>query len=150
MRTSAIIVGWPCWARRRRRFCFRAGRWWVRRITINGTEFKIVGSVEKISRGNQDFDDQKVYIPVTTMLQLYPLKGDNIAKDALTSIQYQPTKPGMRRRRLRPCIGLSPRGTVSIHSMKDALSGVGHHQGDEDGRAQFSTRWIFFWAVWES
>ncbi|MGA8742560.1 MAG: ABC transporter permease [Terracidiphilus sp.] len=63
-------------------------------ITINGTEFQIVGAVEKISRGNQDYDDQKVYIPVTTMLELYPLKGDNIAKDALTSIQYQPTKPG--------------------------------------------------------
>jgi putative ABC transport system permease protein len=63
-------------------------------ITINGTEFKIVGAVEKISRGNQDYDDQKVYIPVTTMQELYPLKGDNIAQDALTSIQYQPTKPG--------------------------------------------------------
>lgn len=63
-------------------------------ITINGTEFQIVGAVEKISRGNQDYDDQKVYIPVTTMLELYPLKGDNIAKDALTSIQYQPTKAG--------------------------------------------------------
>jgi len=63
-------------------------------ITINGTEFRIVGAVQKISRGNQDYDDQKVYIPVTTMQELYPLKGDNIAQDALTSIQYQPTKPG--------------------------------------------------------
>ena len=63
-------------------------------ITVNGTEFKIIGSVEKISRGNQDFDDQKVYIPVTTMHELFPLKGDNIAQDALTSIQYQPAKKG--------------------------------------------------------
>ena len=63
-------------------------------ITINGTEFKIIGSVEKISRGNNDFDDQKVYIPVSTMLELYPLKGENIAQDALTSIQYQPAKKG--------------------------------------------------------
>jgi putative ABC transport system permease protein len=63
-------------------------------ITINGTEFRIVGAVEKISRGNQDYDDQKVYVPVTTMQELYPLKGENIAKDALTSIQYQPSKPG--------------------------------------------------------
>jgi putative ABC transport system permease protein len=63
-------------------------------ITINGTEFKIIGSVEKISRGNQDYDDQKLYIPVTTMLELFPLKGDNIAQDALTSIQYQPAKKG--------------------------------------------------------
>ena len=63
-------------------------------ITINGTAFTVVGSVEKISRGNNDFDDQKVYIPVTTMQELFPLKGDNIAQDALTSIQYQPTTKG--------------------------------------------------------
>ncbi len=63
-------------------------------ITINGTEFTIVGTVEKISRGNNDFDDQKVYIPITTMQELYALKGENIARDALTSIQYQPAKKG--------------------------------------------------------
>ena len=63
-------------------------------ITINGTEFKIIGSVDKISRGDNDFDDQKVYIPVTTMQELFALKGDNIPRDALTSIQYQPAKKG--------------------------------------------------------
>lgn len=63
-------------------------------ITINGTEFTIVGSVGKISRGNNDFDDQKVYIPVTTMQELFPLKGNNIPEDALTSIQYQPATKG--------------------------------------------------------
>ena len=47
-------------------------------ITINGTAFTVVGGVGKISRGNNDFDDQKVYVPVTTMLELFPLKGDNI------------------------------------------------------------------------
>jgi putative ABC transport system permease protein len=63
-------------------------------ITINGTKFRIVGAVEKISRGNNDYDDQKVYLPITAMLELYPLKGENIAPDALTSIQYQPTRAG--------------------------------------------------------
>jgi putative ABC transport system permease protein len=63
-------------------------------ITINGTAFTVVGSVQKISRGNNDYDDQKVYVPVTTMQELYPLKGDNIAQDALTSIQYQPARRG--------------------------------------------------------
>ena len=48
-------------------------------ITINGTAFTVIGSVDKISRGNNDCDDQKVYIPVTTMQELFPLKGDNIA-----------------------------------------------------------------------
>jgi putative ABC transport system permease protein len=63
-------------------------------ITINGTEFTVVGSVDKISRGENDFDDQKVYIPVTTMQELFPLKGENIPEDALSSIQYQPTTKG--------------------------------------------------------
>jgi len=63
-------------------------------ITINGTAFKVIGSVEKIAVGNMDYDDQKVYLPVSTMLELFPLKGDNIAQDAMSSIQYQPTKKG--------------------------------------------------------
>ena len=63
-------------------------------ITINGTAFTVVGQVGKISRGTQDFDDQKVYIPVTTMQELFAMKGDNIPRDALTSIQYQPAKKG--------------------------------------------------------
>jgi putative ABC transport system permease protein len=63
-------------------------------ITINGTEFTVVGQVGKISRGNNDYDDQKVYIPVTTMMELFAVKGDNVPRDALTSIQYQPAKKG--------------------------------------------------------
>ncbi len=64
-------------------------------MTINGTEFAVIGTVEKISRGgNNDYDDQKVYIPVTTMQELFMLKGSNIARDALTSIQYQPSTKG--------------------------------------------------------
>ncbi len=63
-------------------------------MTINGTQFAVVGAVDKIARGNNDFDDQKVYIPVTTMQELFMLKGDNIPRDALTSIQYQPAKKG--------------------------------------------------------
>jgi putative ABC transport system permease protein len=63
-------------------------------ITINGTDFTVVGQVAKISRGNNDYDDQKIYIPVTTMQQLFALKGNNIPRDALTSIQYQPAIKG--------------------------------------------------------
>jgi putative ABC transport system permease protein len=63
-------------------------------ITINGTEFTVIGVVQKIARGNNDFDDQKVYVPVTTMQELFPLQGDNIPVDALSSIQYQPTIHG--------------------------------------------------------
>ncbi len=63
-------------------------------ITINGTDFTIVGQVGKISRGTDDSIDQRLYIPVSTMQELFPYKGDNIPRDALTSIQYQPAKRG--------------------------------------------------------
>jgi putative ABC transport system permease protein len=64
------------------------------RITINGTEFTVVGLVGKISRGDNDSSDQRLYIPVSTMQELFALKGDNVARDALTSIQFQPTRRG--------------------------------------------------------
>ena len=63
-------------------------------VTINGTEFTIIGAADKISRGDWDGPDQRLYIPISTMLQLYPVKGENIAPDALTSIQFQPMKRG--------------------------------------------------------
>jgi putative ABC transport system permease protein len=63
-------------------------------ILINGTAFTVVGGVERINRRSNDYDDQVVYIPVTTMQELYPLKGDNIPQDALTSIQFQPATRG--------------------------------------------------------
>ena len=59
-------------------------------ITINGTAFTVVGQVGKISRGTDDEADQRLYIPVSTMQELFALKGDNIARDALSSIQFQP------------------------------------------------------------
>ncbi|MGD0831547.1 MAG: ABC transporter permease [Terracidiphilus sp.] len=59
-------------------------------ITINGTAFTVVGQVDKIGRGNNTWDDQKIYIPITTMQELYPLKGTNIPRDAVFSLQYRP------------------------------------------------------------
>ena len=63
-------------------------------ITINGTTFTVVGRVASTGRGNNDFDDQKVYIPLSTMQELFAMKGENIPQDALTSIQYQPATRG--------------------------------------------------------
>jgi putative ABC transport system permease protein len=60
-------------------------------IQINGTAFTVVGRVDTVGRGNNDFDDQKIYIPLTTMQELFAMKGENIPQDALSSIQYQPT-----------------------------------------------------------
>ncbi len=63
-------------------------------IAINGTAFTVVGQAGKISRGTDDDADQRLYIPITTMQEFFALKGDNVPHDALTSIQFQPTKVG--------------------------------------------------------
>jgi putative ABC transport system permease protein len=63
-------------------------------ITINDVRFTVVGSVQSISRGNNDGDNQKVYIPLTIMQELFAMKGDNVAQNALSSIQYQPATKG--------------------------------------------------------
>ncbi len=63
-------------------------------ITINDVSFTVVGSVESISHGNNENDNQKVYIPLTIMQELFAMKGDNVARDALSSIQYQPAEKG--------------------------------------------------------
>jgi putative ABC transport system permease protein len=63
-------------------------------ITINDTAFTVVGRAAEVNHGNNESENQKVYIPLTTMLELYAMKGDNIAPDALSSIQYQPAIRG--------------------------------------------------------
>lgn len=64
-------------------------------ITLNGYRFQVVGIAAKFGRGNNDGDNQKIYIPLSTMLELFPIKGDNVPTDAISSIQYQPTTPDL-------------------------------------------------------
>jgi putative ABC transport system permease protein len=54
----------------------------------------VIGRVESIGRGNNDGDNQKVYIPLSTMQELFAMKGENVPRDALSFIQYQPTTRG--------------------------------------------------------
>jgi len=62
-------------------------------ITLNGYRFQVIGVAAKIGRGNNSNDNQKVYIPLSTMMDLYAIKGENIPRDSISSIQYQPLAP---------------------------------------------------------
>jgi putative ABC transport system permease protein len=64
-------------------------------ITINGYRFQVIGVADKIGRGNNDGDNQKIYIPLTTMMELFAMTGDNIPLDSVYSIQYQPLTPDL-------------------------------------------------------
>ena len=63
-------------------------------ITINDIAITVVGRADPVSHGNNDSENQKIYIPLTTMMELFAMKGDNVAQDALSSIQYQPARRG--------------------------------------------------------
>ena len=59
-------------------------------VTLNGTRFTVVGVAAKFGHGNNESENQKVYIPLSVMLEMFPIKGENIPHDSVTSIQYQP------------------------------------------------------------
>ena len=59
-------------------------------ILLNGYRFQVIGVADKIGRGNNDGENQQIYIPLSTMMELFPILGDNVPLDAVSSIQYQP------------------------------------------------------------
>jgi len=63
-------------------------------IALNGTRFQVIGIAGKSGHGNNDNESQKVYIPFPVMLEMFPLKGENIPADSVSSIQYQPRVRG--------------------------------------------------------
>jgi putative ABC transport system permease protein len=60
-------------------------------ITLNGYRFQVIGIAADIGRGNNNGMNQQIYIPLSTMLQIFPILGENVPADAISSIQYQPT-----------------------------------------------------------
>ena len=63
-------------------------------IIINDISFTVVGRAAPISHGNNDSENQKFYVPLTTKQELFAMKGENIPRDALQSLQYQPATKG--------------------------------------------------------
>ncbi len=47
-------------------------------VMLNGSRFQVIGLADKSGRGNNDNENQKIYIPLSTMLEMFPLKGENI------------------------------------------------------------------------
>jgi len=66
------------------------GEW----ILLNGSRFQVVGLVARIGHGNNSSQNLTTYIPLTVMMEMFPVKGENVPRDALSGIQYQPRVHG--------------------------------------------------------
>jgi putative ABC transport system permease protein len=62
------------------------GEW----ILLNGARFQVIGVAELVGRANNTWLNQQVYIPLTVMMEMFPVKGANLPEDAISEIQYQP------------------------------------------------------------
>ncbi len=60
-------------------------------ILLNGIRFEVIGTLSMIGREEQNATNVRIFIPLNTMRELFPLIGDN-SKDgnAVSFINYQP------------------------------------------------------------
>ncbi len=58
------------------------------RILLNGTAFEIVGLIQTVGKGDNNSTNERVYVPVNTMREMFPLKGEE--RDAISFMNYQP------------------------------------------------------------
>jgi putative ABC transport system permease protein len=62
------------------------GQW----VTLNGTRFLVVGIAGHMGHADNDNQSQQVFIPLTVMMDMFPINWGNNPQDTLSSIQYQP------------------------------------------------------------
>ncbi len=58
-------------------------------ILLNGIRFEVIGTVERVGRGDNNSTNMRAYIPYQIMNTYFPLKGER-QQDALSFINYQP------------------------------------------------------------
>ena len=59
-------------------------------VLINGLRFEVVGSVQHVGRGDNNWLNMRGYIPFQVMATYFPLKGEN-HENSISFIEYQPS-----------------------------------------------------------
>jgi len=60
-------------------------------ILLNGVSFDVIGVVAKVGRDGNNGTNARIFIPVETMLSLFPLTKAN-SEDAISFLNYQPIR----------------------------------------------------------
>jgi putative ABC transport system permease protein len=58
-------------------------------IILNDISFEVIGSVQRVGRGDDNSTNMRGYIPFHVMASLFPLKGEN-HENSISFINYQP------------------------------------------------------------
>jgi putative ABC transport system permease protein len=58
-------------------------------IILNDISFEVIGTVERVGRGDDNSTNMRSYIPYHVMATLFPLKGEN-HENSISFINYQP------------------------------------------------------------
>jgi len=58
-------------------------------ILVNGVRFQVVGTLERVGRGDDNSTNARCYIPFSVMRDYFPLAGEE-SQDAISFINFQP------------------------------------------------------------
>ena len=119
-------------------------------ITINGTEFTVVGAWSKISRGNNDYRRPEGLHSRHHDAGTLRAEGRQLAAGRA---DLDPVPAGDAGRRDGGRGGGASRDCRAARLRpidERRIRGVGHDPGRCTWSAPSSTRWIFFWAAWAS
>ncbi len=59
------------------------------KVLLNGTAFEVIGTVQRVGRGDQNSTNMRAYIPFQVMNRDFPVKGEE-GRGAVSFINYQP------------------------------------------------------------
>ena len=58
-------------------------------ILLNGVRFDVIGVLAKVGQDGNNGTNARIFVPIETMRELFPLKGDNV-ENAVSFINYRP------------------------------------------------------------
>src|SRR5215471_2166285 len=58
-------------------------------ILLNGVRFEVIGTLQRVGRGDNNSTNMRGYVPYSVMNTYFPLKGEE-SQDAISFINYQP------------------------------------------------------------
>jgi len=61
-------------------------------VLLNGVSFQVIGTVQRVGRGDNNSTNMRSFIPYQVMRSYFPRKGEN-EQNAISMIVYQPTTP---------------------------------------------------------